>query len=97
MQHIEVNGETCFYDGPKGLLNLIDEKMGRDTRDAVGDLIDQNKCVGECDVTYKIHEHYTRVIRDALDELRAARKPGKLGSVDSLIFSRALRQLEAEA
>lgn len=41
MQHVEVNGETCFYDGPKGLLNLIEEKMGRDTRNALVDFVEE--------------------------------------------------------
>jgi hypothetical protein len=40
MQHVDICGETRFYDGPKGLLNLIEEKMGPDTRDALVEFIE---------------------------------------------------------
>lgn len=73
MQHITINGEVRFFEGAEGLLNLIQEKMGYDAGEEVKELIGANTCVGECDHTYKIHEHYTRVIRDALDELRNGR------------------------
>jgi hypothetical protein len=35
MMHLDVHGEIHFIDGPKALLNLIEEKMGPDTHDAL--------------------------------------------------------------
>jgi hypothetical protein len=41
MTHVDIHGEIHFYDGPKGLLNLIDEKMGHDTKDALEEFIQE--------------------------------------------------------
>ncbi len=91
-----MNGEVCFVDGEAGLLDLIEHVMGYDTRSELEDLLVKSKCGGECDVTYRQQEHYQRVIHDALEDLRAAQKPGKLGQVDPIVYSRAIKALEDE-
>lgn len=96
MLKVCVNGEECFVDGEPGLLNLIEQVMGLDVREELEDLLVKSKCGGECDVTYRQQEHFERVIRDTLEDLRAAQKPGKLGQVDPVAFSRALKALEDE-
>jgi hypothetical protein len=41
MQHVDVCGEIRFYDGPAGLLDLIEEKLGLDTREALVEFIEE--------------------------------------------------------
>ena len=91
MQRIDVQGETRFFDGPEGLLLLIEEKMGLDTREAVEEQLTTFKCVGECDHTYRIQEHYQRIIRDALEDLQLATKPR---SYDAFLMSGVIKRLE---
>lgn len=87
------NNQWHFLDDtPEALHAFIEEHMGRDTVAAVQALIENNACSGECDETYKISDHYRRVIQSVLDELSGiiVRKGHEAR------FARAQRMLEAE-
>ncbi len=96
MLKVCVNGDVRFVDGDRGLMELVQQQMGIDVRDEIEELLVRSNCGGECDVTYRQQEHFERVIRDVLNDLRAAQKPGRLGQVDPIAYARALKALEGE-
>jgi len=71
---VEVNGEIYFPQGPEGLLDLIEEKMGPDTREAALELLTEYECFGACKHIAVLHREYGKTIRSALNELRAGNR-----------------------
>ena len=73
-QILFIDGEHCFVDCPERFALLLEEKLGSDAagyfRDFASNDRDGEGCTGECDVTYRMHEHYERVISDVIDDLR---------------------------
>jgi hypothetical protein len=71
MIKLEACNETRFYDCPEALFEHIGQVMGRDVQDYLNmlNLSPELKCTGECDKTYRIEEHYQRMIRDFVEDL----------------------------
>lgn len=80
MLKLTVMDETRFFDSPEALYRGLGDICGRDVEDTLTELY-QNaagiKCSGECDETYRIEEHYQRMIRDLLEDLTLAIRPGQ--------------------
>lgn len=68
---LEVCGETCLFNCPEAVFERIGQEMGRDVQDYLNRLNQSPKvkCGGECDETYRIEEHYQRMIRDFVEDL----------------------------
>ena len=103
MDRIVIGKETFFIEAPERFAWILEEKLGADAaryfRETIADLkFDSSACSGECDETYRIEEHYQRVIRDAVEELEngKVRKLGcswTSGKIDPEAFARAIKML----
>ena len=92
---IRIKDDLYYIDNPESFLWIVEEKLGQDACNYLKELLDATPsgCTGECENTYKIQEHYERVIEDALDELNGA--VGKSTASDIKIQA-ALKILYAE-
>lgn len=80
MDKITIRGETRFFDGIEGFLWLLEKELGYDAHDYLERYLndwqyDTERCVGECDRTYQLQEHYERIIQDAIEELQELTVP----------------------
>lgn len=56
---------------------FLDEKLGYEAgdyfrtalEDIANETAEKNECTGECDVTYRIEEHWQHIVQDIHDEL----------------------------
>lgn len=71
MIKLEIRGETRLFDCPEGVYRCLGELCGRDVEEYLKQLhqAPEMKCTGECDNTYRIEEHYQRMIRDFVEDL----------------------------
>lgn len=74
---LEVCGETRLFNHPEDVFECIGQTMGRDVQNFLLTLNKAEQCTGECDETYRIEEHYQRMIRDFVDELDLLLKTSK--------------------
>ena len=105
-ERLEVGGEMLYIDCPERFAWMLEEKLGEDAaayfRGMVEKLcFDPNLCPGECDHTYKLQEHYQRIIRDALDSLTDAQErktgsPWTSGRVSMKKYHEAVNILKNE-
>lgn len=103
---LNVGGETVHIDCPERFAWLLDDKLGGDAADYFRDTVtnlcfDLDLCLGECDRTYGLQEHYQNVIRDALDVLADAQErelchPWTSGRVSIKRYNEAVRMLQNE-
>lgn len=103
---VVIGSETVFIDCPERFAWLLEEKLGEEAADyfrgTVEELtFDPDFCPGECDRTYKMQEHYERVIRDALEiltdaQVRELTKRWTSGKVSIPKYYEALKILQAE-
>lgn len=77
MMKLDIRGETRFFSRPEALYEFIGQEMGRDVQEALKNL-SKSDCVGECEETYRIEEHYQRMIRDLLEDLELLLKAGRI-------------------
>ena len=69
-------GRVKIYDN-KDFALFLDETLGYDVgdyfrtalEDVANETAEKNECTGECDVTYRIEEHWQRIVQDIHDEL----------------------------
>lgn len=69
-------GRVKIYDN-KDFALFLDETLGYDVgdyfrtalKDIANETAEKNECTGECDVTYRIEEHWQRIVQDIHDEL----------------------------
>lgn len=86
MKRVAIQGEPYWCETLDDFLRLIENKLGEDARDYLYEYLYINTekiCNGECDETYRLQEHYERVIRDAVDELEKVK--GKTAKMDEII------------
>lgn len=71
MIKLEIRGETRLFDCSEGVYRCLGELCGRDVEEYLKQLhqAPEMKCTGECDETYRIEEHYQRMIRDFVEDL----------------------------
>lgn len=71
MIKLEIQDETRLFDCPEGLFRCLGEICRRDVEQYLNQLNQspEMKCTGECDETYRIEEHYQRMIRDFVEDL----------------------------
>lgn len=71
MIKLDIQNETRFFDCPEGVFRCLGEICGRDVEQYLNQLNQspKMKCTGECDETYRIEEHYQRMIRDFVEDL----------------------------
>ena len=69
MIKLEIQGETRLFSYPEDLYACLGQICGRDVEDYLKQMDNSSSCSGECDETYRIEEHYQRMIRDFVDEL----------------------------
>ena len=95
MEHLEISGEHRFVESPEHFALILEEKLGVDAAEYFRDCcknFDGSNCPGECDHTYRLQEHYQRVIRDVLDDL----KDVKVLKSHSRLLSKVVSALAAE-
>lgn len=77
-----INGKPETFYNAGQLKRALPELFGDDVTELFQELLDAEiaqaymrdpyeHCNGECDQTYRIEEHYQRVIRDAVEDLQA--------------------------
>ncbi len=95
MNRLLVKGSYYNVANVEEFLWLIDEQMGEDARDWAKEYLkpEEKSCGGECDETYRLQEHFERVIRDAVEDLEPIK--GKTAKMDEQL-QRVIRSLNAE-
>lgn len=95
MNRLLVKGSYYNVANIDEFLWLIDEQMGEDARDWAKDFLkpEEKACGGECDETYRIQEHFERVIRDAVEDLEPIK--GKTVKMDEQL-QRVIKSLRNE-
>lgn len=71
MIKLEIRDETRLFDCPEGVFRCLGELCGRDVEQYLKQLhqAPEMKCTGECDNTYRIEEHYQRLIQDFIEDV----------------------------
>ncbi len=95
MNRLLVKGSYYNVANIEEFLWLIDEQIGEDARDWAKDFLkpEEKACDGECDETYRIQEHFERVIRDAVEDLEPIK--GKTVKMDEQL-QRVIKSLRNE-
>lgn len=72
MATLLIKDKPVFIRSNYDFAEMLEEKLGFEVaqfyRNSVAEA-EKPQCLGECDATYRIQEHYERVLRDVQDEL----------------------------
>lgn len=74
MGTLMINNKPVFVRNSDDFADVLNENLGYEAEEFYREDIEQAKestcqCHGECDATYRIQEHYERLLRDIQDEL----------------------------